>query len=175
MTVRLCCLLAHPALLVVVTELDSWPEPAATACESCGPGSFAAEPGTARCDLAQAGYYVPENDSRAAVGSLATLPLPAFGLEAVSTAPAHFGAYLAEAILTGEDGVPATQRGKRLVLPEKMVKAAAAHDWRAVDWEELVLLVKEALEPVKYTLRVPPGEEWTSILRAPDLRTYGRG
>ena len=110
---------------------------------------------------------------RFAVGSLATLPLPAFGLEAVSTAPAHFGAYLAEAILTGEDGVPATQRGKRLVLPEKMVKAAAAHDWRAVDWEELVLLVKEALEPVKYTRRVPPGEEWTCVLRAPDLRTYG--
>ncbi len=47
-------------------------EPAATACESCGPGSFAATPGAARCELAQAGFYVPGDDSRAAVGSLAT-------------------------------------------------------------------------------------------------------
>ena len=110
---------------------------------------------------------------RFAAGKVASLPLPVFSLPAVSGAPAHLAAYAAEAVLTGDDGVVAPQRGKHLVLPASMVRAGASHSWNEVDWEELVLLAKEALFPVSYTTRVPKGQEWTSEQRAEDLLRYG--
>ena len=110
---------------------------------------------------------------RFATGKLAALPLPAFEHPAVSGAAAHLGAYAAEAVLTGDDGVVSTQLGTRLVLPRSMVQAGARHAWDEVAWEELCLLVEEALRPVKYSTRVPKGQEWTSEQRAEDLLLYG--
>jgi hypothetical protein len=60
---------------------------------------------------------------RFAVGRVSSLPHPSFQVRAVSAAPKHFAEYLAEAVLTDDDGKVAAQRGKPLVLPPEMVHA----------------------------------------------------
>ena len=59
------------------------------------------------------------------------------------------------------------------MLPPAMLKAARMHAWASVDFEELVLLVKEALEPISFSQRISPNEAWTSVVRADDILTYG--
>ena len=110
---------------------------------------------------------------RFATGRVASLPLPNFQREAVTSAPGHFPEYLAEAVLTDSSGVVAEQAGKRLVLPESMVKAAKACKWQDINYEELVLLVQAALEPVTFNQHIPKSQEWSTTLRKDNLLLYG--
>ena len=110
---------------------------------------------------------------RFAVGRVSSLPHPSFQARAVSAAPKRFAEYLAEAVLTDDDGKVAAQRGKPLVLPPEMVHAVQRGQWHEVDFERLTLLVLAALEPLTFSTTISKSEAWTSVVRKDYLLLYG--
>ena len=109
---------------------------------------------------------------RFAGNKVATLPHELFQRPAVSAARGHLISYLEEAVMTREDGTPELQRGVRLQLPAAWVTAAIEGHFDKVPFEDLVVLVENALRPISME-KVPIAQHYASTQRADKLLRFG--
>ncbi len=69
--------------------------------------------------------------------------------------------YIEEAVMTRDDGTPELQRGVRLQLPAAWVAAAVDGRFDKVPFEDLVVLVENALRPITME-KVPVAQHFAS-------------